>query len=48
MNDDARAVDQQVLNESLTRLEKNQQQLVHALSMCWKYTHWIIDSICSK
>ncbi len=34
MNDDARAVDQRALNESLARLEANQQQLVHTLSMC--------------
>jgi hypothetical protein len=35
MNDDARAVDQRALSESLARLERNQQQLVHTLSMCW-------------
>jgi len=34
MNDDARAVDQRALSESLARLQKNQQQLVHTLSMC--------------
>jgi hypothetical protein len=34
MNDDAQAVDQRALTESLARLEANQQQLVHTLSMC--------------
>jgi hypothetical protein len=33
MNDDARAVDQRALSESLARLERNQQQLAHTLSM---------------
>jgi hypothetical protein len=33
-NDDARAADQQNLNERLTHLEINQQQLLEALSMC--------------